>query len=131
MDAIGHRRIHRVLRLTVVGDSNDIGDCWRLRLAAPEGHANQLHNYNTSDEASAPQKAFAGRFLRGARTGNSIVLADRPFDGGYESVTPPGKSFDEGRTVGGIAKRFAQPFDGCIQAGLEINKSVLVPECGA
>src|SRR5260370_8923899 len=99
MDAIGHRRIHRVLRLTVVGDSNDIGDCWRLRLAAPEGHANQHHNHNTSDEASAPQKAFAGRFLRGARTGNSIVLADWPFDSCYESLAPSRNILDEVRPI--------------------------------
>ena len=29
------------------------------------------------------------------------------------------------------AGRFAQALDGCIQAGFEINKSVLVPERGA
>jgi hypothetical protein len=59
MDAIGGRRIYRVLRLTVVGDSNDVGDCWRLRLAAPEGHANQHQNYNTGDNASTLQKVFS------------------------------------------------------------------------
>jgi hypothetical protein len=57
-------------------------------------------------------------------------LADRTFDRCDEFVTTPGKSLDEGRTVGGIAKRFAQPFNGGIQAGLEIDKRVPVPECG-
>jgi len=58
-------------------------------------------------------------------------MAGRYFHGCYELVAPSRKRLDEGGIVGGIAKRFAQPFNGGIQSSLEINKRILVPQSRA
>lgn len=61
---------------------------------------------------------------------NRAVLASWYFDRRDEFVAPSGQSLDEDGIIRGIAKRLAQSFDGCIQTGFEINKSVFIPELG-
>ena len=57
---------------------------------------------------------------------------DRPeLDCCDEFVAPSRNRLDESRIISGITQRFAQSFDSRIEAGLKINKRVVLPKRGA
>ena len=66
--------------------------------------------------------SFRLRLRAGART------RSRRRDRGDESVAAAGHGFDESRVLGRIAERMAQPRDRGVEALLEIDECLLVPE---
>jgi hypothetical protein len=51
-------------------------------------------------------------------------------DRGDKAITPTGQGFDKPRIVGGVAESIPQPFDGGIQAVLEVDEGVGRPKAG-
>ena len=59
---------------------------------------------------------------------NALLVRSALCDWSNEAVTELGQSFDVARLIGVIFQRFAQLFDGSVDAVLEVNKSVGGPQ---